>query len=229
MRIFNSDGSEAEMCGNGIRCFGKLVYQSGLTRKKNMLIATQGGLMKVNLKVTGKRVSNVTVRLPEPRMVDDYSDKRLPAPAGVKDIIRVQLSNPHCVVFVNTPAVCEITAGYSRLQLHRQPNYNTDKLDIASYGPVIERHRLFPNRTNVEFVQVLSRNRIAMRVWERGVGETLACGTGACAAVVAGISAGKLDNAVTVQLKGGDLHIKYAKGKGIYLAGGAEIVYKGVI
>lgn len=205
MRILNSDGSEAEMCGNGIRCFGKLLYEEGLTRSRNLVIATKGGLMQVNLDVSGKRVNNVTVRLPEPGRIKDYSSKSLHLPPAVKGVVAVQLSNPHCVIFVN----------------------NTDSLPIEKYGPAIERHRLFPNRTNVEFVRILNRSRLKMRVWERGVGETLACGTGACAAVVAGIFAGKLDNATTVQLKGGNLHIRYVKGRGIYLAGGAEIVYRG--
>jgi len=200
MRIFNSDGSEAEMCGNGIRCFAKLVYESELSRCRNLRIDTKGGLMRVRLNVKNDKVNDITVLMPEPRRVEDYSDKGLPIPAGAADVTAVSLSNPHCVMFLKS----------------------IDRLPIARYGPAIERHRLFPNRTNVEFVQVLGRNRIRMRVWERGAGETLACGTGACAAVVAGIFRKRLNNAVKVELKGGALHIEYAKGKGIYLTGPAE-------
>ncbi|MFH1226318.1 MAG: diaminopimelate epimerase [Planctomycetota bacterium] len=205
MRIFNSDASEAEMCGNGIRCFGKLVYESRLTKRKNLLVDTKGGLMRVSLHIVGNKANNVTVLMPKPRRTEDYSDKKLPIPVGANDITSVSLSNPHCVLFLKS----------------------INRLPIAKYGPVIERHRLFPNRTNVEFIQVLSRNRIKMRVWERGVGETLACGTGACAAVVAGIFRKKLNNSVKVELKGGALHIRYISGKGIYLTGGAEVSYKG--
>ncbi len=199
MRIFNTDGSEAEMCGNGIRCLGKLVYEQHLTNKKNLIIETLSGNIPVKLLIKNNKVSRVSVTLPAPSIVRKISDSKF----------KVILGNPHCVVFITE---------------------NIKTFPAAKYGPLLERHHLFPQRTNVEFVRIKNRGAINMRVWERGVGETLACGTGACAAVMAGIATKKLRPAnVKVYLPGGILEISKLKNGKICLTGPAEIVFEGDI
>ena len=199
MRIFNADGSEAEMCGNGIRCLGKLVYEHGLASKKNLIIETLSGNISVKLIIKNNKVAKVSVTLPAPSSVRKISASK----------IKVTLGNPHCVVFINE---------------------DVSKFPVAKYGPLLERHRLFPQRTNVEFVRVKNKGAIDMRVWERGVGETLACGTGACAAVMAGIATSKLRTAnVKVNLPGGILEISKLRNGKICLTGPAEMVFEGDI
>jgi len=209
MRIFNADGSEAEMCGNGLRCLSKLVYAQRLTNKTNLVIETLSGNIPVKLIIKNNKVAKVSVILAAPSSVHKISASKT----------KVVLGNPHCVVFLDE---------------------SVSKFPVATYGPLLERHRLFPQRTNVEFVQVKNKGAIDMRVWERGVGETLACGTGACAAVIAGIAANKLRAVnVKVNLPGGILEISKLSARGgsafggkngkISLTGPAEMVFEGAI
>jgi diaminopimelate epimerase len=213
MRFFNADGSEAEMCGNGIRCLGKLVYESGLIKNKELIIKTRAGSIPIKLITENNIVKKVFVHLPLKPKVTTIPKGLIPACIRQTcirgdEIVRVLLGNPHCVVFVN----------------------NVTNFPVEKYGPLIERHRLFPKRTNVEFVKIINRNQIRMRVWERGVGETLSCGTGACASVIAGISANKLrSNNVKVHLPGGVLEVSWQKDSGLFLTGTAEMVFNGNI
>lgn len=202
MRMFNPDGSEAEMCGNGIRCLGKFVYDHRLTSRKELIIETLAGLVSLFLSVKAGKVTKVKVALPEPVTI-----KRCNLGMGLGSATAVSLGNPHCVILVD----------------------KVDKFPVAKYGPVAEHHRLFPNRTNVEFVEIINNKTIKQRTWERGAGETLACGTGATAAAVAGIYNGRLKSPVTVHLKGGDLTIEWVKGKNLYLTGPAETMFDGSV
>jgi len=211
MRIFNSDGSEAEMCGNGIRCFGKLVFEKGLTGKRELNIETLKSIIPIKLFSSGKRVSHVNAKLSKPELITPLAPGFL---SGILDfkfdkVYRVSMGNPHCVIF--TPVKVEYLA-------------------LDKYGPLIEKHRLFPGKTNVEFVNILSRTEIRLRVWERGAGETLACGSGACAAVATGICDNKLSSKnVKVRLPGGDLTVSWAKDAGLIMDGPAEFVYSGEV
>jgi diaminopimelate epimerase len=207
MRIFNADGSEAEMCGNGIRCLGKLVYEQHLTNKKNLIVETLSGNIPLKLLVQGNKVTKVSVTLAAPSLIRPIRRAGVPARKISPYKIKVILGNPHCVVFLDE---------------------SVSKFPVAKYGPLLERHHLFPQRTNVEFVQVKNRGAIDMRVWERGVGETPACGTGACAAVMAGIATNKLRSThVKVNLPGGVLEISKLKNGKICLIGPAEMVFEG--
>ncbi|MEW6027171.1 MAG: diaminopimelate epimerase [Planctomycetota bacterium] len=211
MRIFNADGSEAEMCGNGIRCLGKLTYEQGLTNKKKLIIETMSGNVPVELHIKNSKVSKVNVTLPAPSLVRKISASKY----------KVMMGNPHCVVFIPARTTGVVRSGGDE---------DLKKFPVAKYGPLLERHRLFPQRTNVEFVRVRNKGAIDMRVWERGVGETLACGTGACAAVIAGIAAKKLraDN-VKVNLLGGTLEISQLRNGKISMTGPAETVFEGSV
>lgn len=211
MRIFNADGNEAEMCGNGIRCLGKLIYDYRLTRKTELFIETLSGPIYIKLFTKNNYVKRVTANIPNQPKITPLPYSEFKSILGNKkfEIIRVLLGNPHCVIFIPT---------------------DVNNFPIEKYGPLIERHRLFPQRTNVEFVQIQNKSSIKMRVWERGVGETLACGTGACAAVVAGISADKLKpHNVKVSLPGGNLTVSWEKSLGLSLTGSAEKVFEGTI
>jgi len=202
MRIFNADGSEPEMCGNGIRCLGKFVYEHGFTRKKKIAVETLAGLKTLELLTKGNKVVQVRVGMgmPSAIMNDELRimNKRF-------RITKVVLGNPHCVVFVK----------------------DVDKFPVPRYGLIIEKHRRFPHRTNVEFVEILNRRLIKQRTWERGVGETLSCGTGAVAAVAAGIFNRRLGNKVTVLLKGGRLKIEQNNQGLFHLTGPVEEVFDG--
>ena len=215
MRIFNADGSEAEMCGNGIRCFAKFCYESGIVAKTEMKIETSSGLKTVCLTPKRKKVSEVKVEMGTP----DFARKHIPMTGNgrcideelkVEDsIFRItclSVGNPHCVIFVD----------------------DVSSFPVNNIGPKIEMHTMFPKRTNVEFVQILSENELKARIWERGVGETLACGTGACAAVVAANELGKAGSECVVHVSGGDLKVKYLRGN-ITMTGPAEMVFKGLI
>lgn len=210
MRIFNADGNEAEMCGNGIRCLGKLVYDYRLTRKKELLIETLSGLIYIKLFTKNNKVKKVTVNIPNQPKITllPHSELHDILDNQKYEIIKILLGNPHCVIFIPS---------------------NINDFPVEKYGPLIERHQLFPQRTNVEFVQLLNKTSIKMRVWERGVGETLACGTGACATVVAGIATNKLrSHNVKVSLPGGNLMVSQ-QNTGLSLTGPAKIVFEGVI
>lgn len=216
MRMFNADGSEAEMCGNGIRCVGKFIYDFGLSRKRDLVIETGAGPRYLSLGVENDRVTSVRVNMGEPRfsraqipMAGDPDESailtRLKADDFAFDVTAVSMGNPHCVIFVD-----EIT----------------DEM-VLDAGPRIERHPAFPKRVNVEFARVLSDGSIEMRVWERGSGETMACGTGACAVGVAAMVTGAALPRVTIHLRGGDLDIEWEKGGPVYMTGPATLVCTG--
>lgn len=217
MRIFNPDGSEAEMCGNAIRCVAKYVYERNLTKKKDLEIETLAGIMKPKLMMQGNKVEAIQVDMGPPRllrkeipMLGDEYEKVVNEPLKVEDeeykITCVSMGNPHCILYVD----------------------DVDTAPVKELGPQIENHKLFPKRTNVEFVQVLNKNEIKMRVWERGAGETLACGTGASASVVASVLNNKTNKKVTVHLLGGDLEIEWSDNGHVYMTGPAEEVFDGV-
>lgn len=204
MRIFNSDGSEAEMCGNGIRCFSKYVYDSKLTTKEVFNIETLAGVKKVRvLKNKEGLVEEVEVNMGKAKVGKDL---RLNVFNTSITLTKVNIGNPHAVIFTR----------------------NLDNLDIEKFGPIIENNNIFPNRTNVEFVEILDRNLIKLRVWERGSKETYACGTGACAVVATCIYKNLCDEKVKVLLKGGELNIYY-KNNEFYMRGIATNVFSGII
>ena len=218
MRMFNADGSEGEMCGNGIRCVAKYVYDHHIVEKTGLSVETGAGIKQLYLFTEQGKVVQVRVDMGEPVLaaaqIPVVSDKAevigVPVEVGGKtwEMTCVSMGNPHAVVFVPD------TAG----------------LDLISYGPLFEHHEMFPKRVNTEFVQVLSREEINMRVWERGSGETLACGTGTCASVMACILTGRTGHRVLVHLLGGDLTIEYEeKSNHIFMTGPAVTVYEGEI
>ncbi|MBC7288634.1 MAG: diaminopimelate epimerase [Armatimonadetes bacterium] len=217
MRIFNPDGSEAEMCGNGVRCFAKYVYEHGLTTKQALEIETGGGIVRTELYVDGGRVRKVRVDMGPPRLAPDeipviasqtgpLIEEEFALPDG--RVFRgtcVSMGNPHCVFFVES----------------------VDGFPVQEVGPLIENHSRFPRRTNVEFAQVVDGSTIRMRVWERG--ETMACGTGACATAVAGVLTARTGRRATVKLLGGDLEIEWADDNHVYMTGPAAEVCTGTI
>jgi diaminopimelate epimerase len=213
MRIFNADGSEAEMCGNGIRCFAKFCYENRIVEKNDFNVETKAGIKQVWLTVTKSEVTFVKVDMGAPNwnraalpMIGEGSCINEDLEVDEDEIYKItciSMGNPHCVIFVE----------------------NVDEFPIEYVGPIIENHNIFPNRTNVGFAQILSKNELKLRVWERGCGETFACGTGACAAVAAANRLGKAGNKVTVHLLGGDLQVEVAEA--IFLRGPAEKVFEG--
>lgn len=223
MRMFNADGSEGKMCGNGIRCFAKYVYAKGLTDKTELQIETLSGIKTVQLTLTDGEVTAVRVDMGSPI----FDTAAIPMNYAAKDAICraitindsvwyvtcLSMGNPHCVVFVD----------------------DVDSFDVAKNGPGFENDPLFPERVNTEFVQSIDGHTIRMRVWERGSGETLACGTGACAAAIAAIFHDYIDEdvrVITVQLRGGDLQIKWDRDEGrstVYMTGPAEFVFEGEV
>ena len=216
MRIFNADGSEAEMCGNATRCIGKYVYERGLTEKTELTLETKGGLKRLWLDVENHKVSRVKVDMGTPELNPHLIPVDLPGEMVLKHrmqimgqtwfITCVNMGNPHAVMFVRDPEV----------------------VDLPTIGPMIEHHPLFPRRTNVEFVRVIDRGILQMRVWERGTGETLACGTGACAALVAAVLTGQSDRTVQMKLTGGNLQLQWnAEDNHVYQTGPATFVYDG--
>lgn len=218
MRIFNSDGSEAEMCGNGIRCVAKYIHDNKLFDKDKISIETLAGIKKVKLleEPTGD-CNEVIVDMGEPLFQDNNipydvfeafnKDLDLDVKDGKMRFTVVSMGNPHAITFVE----------------------DVNNIDITSYGPEVENNPVFPNRTNVEFVQIIDKNNIKVRVWERGVGETFACGTGACAAVVACGLNGYTDENVNVELPGGELEIEWGKDNHIYMKGPAKTIFVGKI
>lgn len=218
MRMFNADGSEGKMCGNAIRCVGKYLYDNGTVKKDEISIETLSGIKKLKMLIkdgvaVGARVDmGRAILTPKeiPVALDGDSVVNRAVEIGGREyrITCVGMGNPHCVVF----------------------NEDTDKLDLPSIGGTFEFHPLFPERVNTEFVQIISKNRLKMRVWERGSGETLACGTGACATVVAAALCGYCDmnTPVEVVLKGGSLIIEYTE-NAVFMTGEAVKVYTGEI
>jgi diaminopimelate epimerase len=215
--MFNADGSEAQMCGNGSRCVGKFVYDKGYTNKKKITLETLAGIKTLELfPVNGKvekvkvdmgepilNVRNIPVDWPESQLINKVIDFEPEKYA----ITAVSMGNPHAVIFTE----------------------DIDNLDLETTGRKIENHPMFPERVNVEFVEILSPVHARMRVWERGSGETLACGTGACAVAVAGVLNGKLDRKSTISLLGGNLEIEWNENNNhVYLTGEAVTVFEGV-
>ena len=217
MRIFNSDGSEADMCGNGIRCLGKYVYDRGLTDKSELTVSTMGGLKKLWLTVEGGKVVRVRADMGMPELtpakipVDVDAEQVMQYPLQILGktlpITCVSMGNPHAVIFVTDP----------------------DAIDLPVVGGMIEHHPLFPRRTNVEFVRVIRRDMLQMRVWERGAGETLACGTGACASLVAAVMNGLADRCAQIKLAGGNLQLEWnEEDNHVYQTGPATFVFDGI-
>ena len=205
MRMYNSDGSESEMCGNATRCIGKYVYERGLTKKTEVCLATGAGMKKLQLNVKGGKVESVRVDMGEPEILakgETVFSKGLCFP-----FTRVSMGNPHAVIFLD----------------------EVENFDVPGYGTEIEYAAIFPNRTNTEFARILSGNRIRMRVWERGAGETMACGTGACATLVAAAANGLTDRTAELILNGGNLIIEWDQSTGhVFQEGPAEFVFDGV-
>lgn len=213
MRIFNADGSEAMMCGNGSRCVGKFVYDKGLTTKTTLTLETLAGIKTLNLHLSHGEVESVSVDMGRPEILklDGADIPFVNLPISTDGITMngtaVSMGNPHLVFFV--PAVADI--------------------DIAEVGPMFERHPWFPDRTNVEFAQALTPDRIRMRVWERGSGITMACGTGACATFVAARATGLAQPKATIVVDGGELTIEEAADGNIIMTGPAKTVFEGQI
>ena len=218
MEMYNADGSRGEMCGNGIRCVGKLVWDQGLARRNPLRVETDSGIKVLELDVANGRVARVTVDMGEPVLeparipVRAEGTRIVDAPIEVAGetwrITCVSMGNPHCVVFVP----------------------DVSSLDLPAIGRRFEHHELFPKRVNTEFVKVVSRSEIDVRVWERGSGETQACGTGACAVAVAGVLTGRTDRAIRIHLLGGDLEVEWRERDGhVYMRGEAVEVFRGEI
>ena len=219
MRIFNKDGSEAEMCGNGIRCFAKYIYDNKIRDKQSISIETKAGVKGVRLKVLNGEVYEIEVDMGRPifddiKNISVQNNYRIPISVNIKvDDTRfignyVSMGNPHLVIFVN----------------------NVENIDIEKYGPAIENMKCFPNKINVEFVQALGRNTLKIRTWERGVGETYACGTGSCASFCIAYYKGICSSYVKAILRGGELNLNYNKQNGhIIMSGIATKVYDGNI
>lgn len=216
MRMYNADGSEAEMCGNGVRCVAKYVYDHGIAHKEQLNIETGAGVLKLQLFPEDGKVQQVRVNMGQPILESAKIPTLLPGdpPVGASlevadqsfDVTCVSMGNPHCITFVD-----EVT----------------DHL-VHTIGPEIETHPMFPNRVNAEFIQILAPDEFNMRVWERGSGETLACGTGACAVLVAGVLTGKLQRKATGHLLGGDLELEWSEETNdVYMTGPATEVFSG--
>lgn len=216
MKMYNADGSRGEMCGNGIRCVGKYVYDYGLTDQTEISVETLGGIKHLSLTVEEGKVALVKVDMGSPIFVPEQipvkveGDHAVNVPISVDgDEYRmtcVSMGNPHAVVYLD----------------------DIQNMEIGKIGPKFEHHPCFPNRVNTEFARVLDRETVEMRVWERGSGETLACGTGACAVAVASMVNGLTENCVTVQLLGGNLKIEWDREKNVvYMTGPATVVFDG--
>lgn len=216
MSMYNADGSEGKMCGNGIRCVAKYVYDNKMTDKTTITVETLSGIKTLVLNVEDDKVKTVRVNMGSPILesakvpVVSEKNKVIDEPVMVNNkeyrITCVSMGNPHAITFVD----------------------DIDSLDIEHIGPMFEKKEIFPEQVNTEFIQVVSRDVIKMRVWERGSGETLACGTGACASVVACVLNGLTEDNVTVKLLGGDLFIEYNRDENtVYMTGPARITFTG--
>lgn len=220
MEMYNLDGSQGAMCGNGIRCVAKFVYDKGIVRKKNLSIDTKSGIKYLSLTVKNGKVSTVEVNMGSPVLManqipvvsdtEQVIDQPLEVNGKTYRITAVSMGNPHAIVYMD----------------------DLENLDISTLGPQFENHLAFPDRINTEFVKVIDRHTLQMRVWERGSGETLACGTGACAVAVASVLNGLVDGdrPVTVKLLGGDLQIFWNRQEDlVYMTGPAVTVFEGEI
>ncbi|MDR2909191.1 MAG: diaminopimelate epimerase [Oscillospiraceae bacterium] len=218
MRMFNQDGSEGLMCGNAIRCVGKYLYDNGIVRRETVTVSTPSGIKALTLFPKNGEIERVTVDMGSPELTptkipvklggDSVAGRTVPIAGGLWKITCVSMGNPHCVVFCEDP----------------------DGLDLEMLGPLFEHDPLFPERVNTEFVRVISENSLQMRVWERGSGETWACGTGACAAAVAAVENGlcKKGAEITIHLRGGELTVRYTD-NGVFMTGPARRVFDGVV
>ena len=216
MDMYNSDGSQAEMCGNATRCVGKYVYDRGLTDKTQITLETLAGIKILDLNVKDGEVQTVRVNMGSPELVpknipidsnlDIFISEDVEVDGKVYKVTGVSMGNPHAVTFID----------------------DTDSLEIEKIGPKFETHKLFPKKINTEFAQIVDRNTIKMRVWERGSGETMACGTGACAVMYASYLNNYTKDKVTVELLGGCLEIEYINGT-IMMSGPAVNVFEGTI
>ncbi len=218
MRMFNSDGSEAQMCGNASRCVGKYVYDNGLTTKTEITLETKAGIKSLQLFPKDGKIQKARVNMGEPilepqKIPVDLNSERIVGQTidfdpEIYDITCVSMGNPHTIIFTN----------------------NIDTLALDKIGKKIEHFRLFPERTNTEFVEIISPNHVKVRVWERGAGETQACGTGACAVLVAGVLNGVMERDSVISLPGGDLQIEWALSNNcVYMTGEAVTVFEGYI
>ncbi|MFQ5665127.1 MAG: diaminopimelate epimerase [Candidatus Binatia bacterium] len=217
MEMYNADGSRGEMCGNGIRCVGQYVYDHALVPTHVLRVETDAGIKRLVLRIRAQRVDAVTVNMGEPildgpRIPVAAEERVVDTPLAIDGetyrITCLSMGNPHCVTFVS----------------------DVDALALAAIGPRFEHHPFFPQRVNTEFVQVLGRHELRMRVWERGSGETAACGTGACAALVAGVLTEKAARRATIHLNGGDLDIEWNESDNcVHMTGPAQEVFSGEI
>lgn len=219
MEMFNADGSIGKMCGNGIRCVAKYVYDRGLVKKDVLRVETRSGVKTLQLRVEDGKVASVRVNMGQPELdpekipvlfsKDRMVDEEVYTPSGnVWRVTCVSMGNPHAVIFVD----------------------DVEGLNLSAIGPEMEKHAMFPERANIEFAQVTGSHEVQMRVWERGSGETLACGTGACACAVASVLTGKADRDVTVHLRGGDLHVFWDPDTDdVYMEGPAAFVFDGTV
>lgn len=219
MRMFNADGSEGKMCGNASRCIGKYVFEKGLTNKTEITLETLSGIKELKLRVYNNKVISVTVDMGKPIIeakkipVNFPKDKVINEEISIKEvkynITCVSMGNPHCILFMD----------------------EVSNIPIEELGRSFENNKIFPDRVNTEFVKVINNNTLEMRVWERGSGETLACGTGACAAVVAAVLNGycKVNEDITVILLGGKLSIRYSSEGKVFMTGPSKFVFEGRI
>ena len=219
MRMFNSDGSESEMCGNGIRCVAKYAYDHGIVDKTEITAETGAGILTLQLfPNAGNKIERVRVNMGPPRLArEEIPMNGAPVPQVVAEeltvldttfkITCVSMGNPHCIIYVD----------------------DVDNFPVATYGPLIENHQLFPRRTNVEFIQIISRTEVKQRTWERGAGETLACGTGASAVCVAGVLNNVTDRKILNHLAGGDLELEWLENGPVFMTGPATEVFCGEI
>jgi diaminopimelate epimerase len=225
MEMYNADGSRGDMCGNGIRCLARMAYERGLVRANPMVVETDAGLKTVELQLEGRRVVGATVDMGEPildgRDIPVNADGRIidyPLEVAGKHemVTAVSMGNPHCIVFVADDGV-----------------FKLQDRDFAALGRQFEHHPFFPRRVNTEFIQTISRHKLKMRVWERGSGETLACGTGACAALVAASLTNHSERKATVELRGGKLEIEWRDGGAdanhVFMTGNAVEVFRGEV
>lgn len=219
MDMYNSDGSSSEMCGNGVRCVGKFVYDHGLTKNQKPTIETGKGVLTLDLKTgTNGKVEMVTVDMGEPILKpslvpivwpgeDPVINQEIEVQGKKYRFTAVSMGNPHCVIYVD----------------------DADAFPVREIGPIIENHPLFPRRVNVEFVSVRGKDHLYQRTWERGTGETLACGTGACAVTVSSILNGKTGRSVRIDLRGGTLHVEWKENGSVMMTGPAKEVFSGEV
>lgn len=217
MDMYNADGSQAEMCGNGIRCVGKYVYDYGLTEKESISVETLAGIKYLDFSIENGKVSLVTVDMGEPILSaedipvlcekDQVIEEPIFAAGQEWKMTCVSMGNPHCVIFIDTPV---------------------KDFPLEEVGPLFENHERFPKRINTEFIELIDKKTVNMRVWERGSGETMACGTGACASAVAAILCGYTEEEITLHLLGGDLRVRWDRDKNrVFMTGPAQVVFDG--